>query len=283
MDVQHTFSRRYGKNIRRGANVEPTPAAVKEYNRKLAERKLTRLINANFGPNDIHLVLTYRRDDRPTPEESKKRLRNFLSRLRRYFAKQGRELKYIAATAYGTRGAIHHHLVISTMDARDLRKLWPHGGSHTEYLYENGDYPRLAAYIVRQAKQGLTEAEQIDEKRWHGSRNLIKPKPQKREVPAAVWREPPAAWPGYIIDLDSVDAGVSPVTGIPYLFYRMIEIPKKQRLQTPDGRLLYDDAAAKWLREHNRQEIKREWPRLNPSGKLEQEKPPAAGKGSTGC
>ena len=87
-------------------------------------------------------------------------------------------------------------------------------------------------------------------------------------MPATVWKEPPTARPGYIIDLDSVDAGVSPVTGIPYLFYRMIEIPKKQKLQTPDGRILYDDAAAKWLREYNRQEIRREWRDLNQDGPL---------------
>ena len=234
----------------------------------MAERKLTRLLNANFKARDIHLVLTYRRDDRPPPEEAKKRLRNFIGRLRRFFTRRGQELKYIAATAYGTKGAIHHHLVISTMDARELRSLWPYGGSHAEYLYESGDYARLAAYIVRQAKHGLAEADQIDEKKWHGSRNLIRPKPHKQEVPATVWREPPAAWPGYIIDLDSVDAGVSPVTGIPYLFYRMLKIPPKQKLQTPDGRILYDDAAAKWLREYNRQEIRREWQNLNQTGPI---------------
>lgn len=268
IDVQNTFSRRYGKKIGRGTNAQATPPAVREYNRKLAERKLTRLINANFGPGDIHLVLTYTPANRPTPAEAKRRLKNFLKRLRRYYKSRGRELKYIAATAYGTKGAIHHHLVINTMDARDLRELWPYGGSHAEYLHEDKEYSRLATYIVRQAKKGLAEAEQIDEHLWSGSRNLVKPKPEKREVPATVWREPPRPRPGYVIDLDSVDAGVSPVTGIPYLFYRMIRIPKKQKVMTPDGRMLRDDAAAKWLRDHNIDDIRRRWPERNLSGPL---------------
>ena len=47
-----------------------------------------------------------------------------------------------------------------------------------------------------------------------------------------------------------------------------IRIPKKQKVMTPDGRMLRDDAAAKWLRDHNIDDIRRRWPERNLSGPL---------------
>ena len=46
-----------------------------------------------------------------------------------------------------------------------------------------------------------------------------------KEVDARTWREPPAPAKGYVIAPESIDAGINPITGIPYLFYRMVRIP----------------------------------------------------------
>lgn len=246
IDTQKTFSRRYGKNFTRDRKCGTTPPSMEEQNTKNAERQLTRIINENFKKGDIHLTLTYFREKRPDSENAKKQIQAFLRRLRRYFNRREKELKYLWATAYGSKGAIHHHLVISTMDARDLQSLWPYGRAHAEYCY-SAEYSALAAYIVRQAKTGLTSGEKINARRWSGSRNLIIPKPHRKEVSATKWKEPPRAKPGYIIDLNSIDAGINPVTGIPFLFYRQIKIPADLTITTQENIILRGEPAQKYI------------------------------------
>ncbi len=236
IEVHKSYSARYGRNIARGKNTGHTPEAMARYNEKMAFRTLTRLINENFAPKDIHLVLTYRREARPEAAEAKKSLERFLRKLRAYFKARGQELKYIAVTAYGTRGAIHHHLVINTMDARDIRELWPHGGSHCEYLYGDGEYSALAWYLIRQARTHPAAAERITGKRWSQSKNLRRVEPSIQEVDAKAWKEEPKPIKGYYIDPNSIENGISPVTGIPYQFYRMIKIDAKARKQYARGR-----------------------------------------------
>ena len=110
----------------RGARESKTADAVQKYNLKMAERRLTRILNENFRAGDIHLVLTYAKHNRPdTSEQAKKHIQLFFRRLRRNLKRPGRELKRLGTTAYGTRGAIHHHIVISTMDVREIRAMWP--------------------------------------------------------------------------------------------------------------------------------------------------------------
>ena len=224
IDVQYTIPRRCVPMASRGARESKTSDAVQKYNLKMAERRLTRILNENFRAGDIHLVLTYAKNSRPeTSEQAKKHIRLFNRKLRGYFKRQGRELKYLYTTAYGTRGAIHHHIVISTMDVREIRAMWPYGGSHAEIMYGN-DFSKLAAYIVKQSKMGLSDAEKLSGKKWSGSRNLVIPEPRRKISQAKRWRDPPKPIRGYYIDLESVESGVSPVTGMPYLFYRMIKL-----------------------------------------------------------
>ena len=65
---------------------------MERVNQRNAEKNLRRLLNANFKKNDIHLVLTYRKDERPTPEESKEYLRKFLRDMRKIFKKKIQQL-----------------------------------------------------------------------------------------------------------------------------------------------------------------------------------------------
>lgn len=260
IEVQKTFSKRYGKKYTRAGPCASSLVAVQEYNLKTATRKLTRILNANFVPNDVYLTLTYARDRRPTPEDAKKQIQAFLRKLRKLFRDEGRELKYVWTTAYGERGAIHHHLVIPTMDVRRLRPLWPYGGCHAEFLYDNGEYSGLASYICRQSKLGLSEGEKLNTRKWSGSRNLIIPPPDKKEVDAEAWREPPKPIKGYIVDVDSIDDGLSPTTGIPYLFYRMLRLPDELIITTDSGQILRGDAARDWLTDKNLKDLQNRKP-----------------------
>lgn len=254
IEVQKTYSAVWGKSLSKAGKTGKSKLSVKQYNDKVAVRNCTRLINANFKPKDLFLTLTYRRGSNVTPEEAQKHREKFLRNLRNRFSRNNKELHYIGTIGIGERGAIHHHIIIDSMDPRELPQLWVHGRVDCQPLHENREYSKLAAYICHQNRE--IDGKRISGKRWYCSKNLIKPQAIVEEVSAKEWREPPQPIKGYIIDTDSVEAGFNPLTGIPYLFYRMIKIPPKSRVMAADGRLLKADEAEKWLQQQNQAEIK---------------------------
>jgi hypothetical protein len=225
IEVSKKHSYRYmSKKVPRSENENPTPEAVKKINERNAENHLRRLINANFKYQDIHLVLTYRRDKRPaTPQAAKEDLEKFLRKLRGYFRKSGNELKYIAVTEY-KNGAIHHHLIINSMDTRDLTELWIFGQPRPTYLDHSGQYGKLASYLIKETSKTFNSEDSIHGKRYCASRNLKQPQIIKRIVSAKSWQKEPKAKKGYVIEKDSIRTGIYELTGYPYQFYRMIKI-----------------------------------------------------------
>lgn len=234
IEVIETYPGNYGKNMTRERynSKGRTPLSMQKYNDKIQYRNLTRLLNANFKPDDIFITLHYSRYKRPLPEEAKKQVTAFLRKLKKVYIKYGIELKYIKVTAFGSKGAIHHHIVINSgVPYKEITKLWCYSERTPDYkpLYANGEYSALAYYLVNQSKIGLNVGQKINGKGFVGSRNLKKPELIKAQyVDKVCWKEPPKAKKGYIIDPDSIDAGVNELNGRPYLFYRMI-------LDTADG------------------------------------------------
>jgi len=210
---------------------------MERYNRKLQERKLTGLINHNFKENDYFITLHYNIHKRPSPAEAKIQLTAFLRKLRRLYKKHGAELKYIKVTAYGSKGGIHHHIVINNigLNISLISALWDFSDRKPDFtpLYKNGEYSALAVYLIKQSRSG--NGEEINGRYYSGSHNLIQP-PLKvdKYIERIAWKEPPKTRKGYFIDPDSIDAGVNERTGRPYLFYRMIkeipDMPKNVRL-----------------------------------------------------
>lgn len=246
IEVQKTYTRRQGRRYGRGVNISVTGEAQARYNDKLSKRELTRIINENFTVDDIHLVLTYRIEDRPqNDEEFKGDLKKFLRLLRKTYKRAEIELKYITVSAIGKKGAPHHHLIITGIDLRQLIGLWDKGKIIPTFLYSKADYSKLAEYFIGQSNE---EGGRIVGRRWSCSRNVVHPKMKKSEVDADVWNEPPKALPGYEIDYDTAEYGVNPHTGIPFCYYRMYRREIKKPIMTPDGRLLKPDAADRWLR-----------------------------------
>ena len=70
--IEKYYSSRWGrKGIERSANLKKTSEEQELVNQRQAIRTVTLLLNANFGPDDYHLVLDYTPDQRPaTPCES---------------------------------------------------------------------------------------------------------------------------------------------------------------------------------------------------------------------
>ena len=199
---------REGKSKPRGKRQNPTPEAVANYNEKLAEKKLRLLLNHNFGAGDYHLVLTYEGQP-PTVEEGKRNLRNFLRRATRAAVKEELELRYIAVTEWQAH-RIHHHIIVGGLSAREATKQWlPHGHAHITYLYPDGDYGKLAAYLIKETKQSLRAG--LITKRWSGSKNLKQPDVKEKTVKRWNLSKTPKEYKHYkLLDWENV---VNPVTG----------------------------------------------------------------------
>ncbi|MFR3120007.1 MAG: hypothetical protein ACLTOJ_22000 [[Clostridium] symbiosum] len=67
-----------------------TPEEVKKTNERNRIKRLYRKIAMNFDYGDFHMQLTYRKNDRPTPEEAREVLREFLRQLRKIYKARGR-------------------------------------------------------------------------------------------------------------------------------------------------------------------------------------------------
>lgn len=227
LEIEKVCSFKYkGKNIQRGPKVEKTPENMRKVNERNADKKLQRLIAANFGYGDMHMVWTYDPEHRAaSPKEARKDLQKGLRRLKAAYKKIGSELKYVAVSEYGQR-SMHHHLVINQgVDVRTIQKAWGLGKIRFTLLDDSGDYERLAKYLLKQTKKTFCDPEKcVFAKRWCSSRNLAKPVEKMEVVKADCWRERPVAPAGYYLVTDSIREGVSDLTGWPYQYYKCIKI-----------------------------------------------------------
>ena len=179
-EVEEFYSpRTIGKKYERGRNENLTPEEQAKRNLNIARKKLTRLINANFGRKDYFVLLTYDRE--MDVERAKVEAANFFKRLKRWRQKNGfSDLKYIAVVE--TEGRVHHHVVMNGLEGMSLKEAreilqdkWGRGLVLVKRLEKNQPDNRLASYITKEnAKKGA--------KRWSGSRNLQKPKVEVERV-----------------------------------------------------------------------------------------------------
>lgn len=241
---------------RRRGRMRPTSEAQERYNVKCAERRLVRLLHANFTEDDYAVTLTYDDEYLPeTEEEIRRDLQNMLQRLRRLYAKAGVELRYVAVSALGERGGrAHHHLVISGgVDEKEILRRWRYGRRRCECLQFGADgVADLADYILKQAS--------VWSKRWCASKNLCEPevvredeKVSVREAyslanretsPAELYRIASELWPGYV--LSSVQSqNLNDVNGGAYATLRLVKATSRY---VPCD---YEHWGASWLRRRN--------------------------------
>ncbi len=157
IEVEKTRSARIGRKIPRGENVNETPKDVEANNLKNAARKLTWLLNANFHPGDLHVILTYSNEYLPqTTQEAKTRLEKFQKDMRRFYEARDEKFDYIAVTEYQSR-RIHHHLVIRAAELKILTGFWPWGRIRISLLDDKKDYSKLAEYLVKETDRTFPE------------------------------------------------------------------------------------------------------------------------------
>lgn len=212
----------------------PTPEHVKENNERLAVRHLSILLCHNYEDGDYHIILTYKKE--PEPEEAERLLRNFLDRLRRLYKKHGLECKWTAVTEYKNK-RLHHHMILNRLDRELIAKTWKHGIVFFRELYGNGDYRKLAEYLIKETSKTFRE-DGISKCRYRHAKCVRYPD-EKTDLSAKdgdLFREPKAT-SGYYLDRDSIQKGRNPYTGAPYLHYVEIALddPPKYKIW-PRGR-----------------------------------------------
>lgn len=224
----------YGKrapNPNRTEKAELTTEEMEKVNQRNAEKRLTALINCNFCEGDHHIVLTYRRDNRPVVNEARKNIKKFLRQLRKAYRREGTVLKYIMVTEYENK-AIHHHIIINDLicgnTLREVRKLWSrHGGTNDKPLYSM-EFSDLATYFIKETSKTFRKHEGNARQRYSCSRNLIKPVTTTEVIRAAAkWLREPRTPKGYFIPRDSIYNGID-WTGRPYQEYILIRLSNKE-------------------------------------------------------
>lgn len=251
IEYEYKFVGKYGaKGEARAERAKPTPEQVARQNQLNREKKVRRLIKANFGPGDYWVTLKYPKGARPSLDGVKDDVKDFISRLRYLYKKAGEALKFIYRIEIGSRGGAHVHMIVNRCQGFPgdmlIQQTWTAGNVNFQHLREAGGYADLAAYLVKppsaEAQRHLDllpEEERKEAIKYSSSRNLIRPEPERKEYSHTTMRrildEGPTVTDGYYIDPDSVVTGVNAYTGMSYLHYTEVklETPKRGRPQRP--------------------------------------------------
>jgi diadenosine tetraphosphate (Ap4A) HIT family hydrolase len=259
-EYEYKFVGKYGaKGEKRKKRVKATPEQIKLQNQQNREKKLRRVIKANFLPNDLWSCLKYPKGTRKTLTEVKKDLRDFLTDMRKEYKKLGEQLKFIYRIEIGKYGGIHIHIIVNRSNKRPdtdllIQEMWIHGRVNHETIYEYGGYKRLANYIVKKpdekVEKQLSMFEEEDKKefiKYSSSRNLIRPQPDRktyrRWTMKKLIEEGPKPTPGYYIDVESIHYGVNKYTGMSYYQYTECRIDEIKSRSSPEWEYWMEQAA----------------------------------------
>lgn len=203
----------------RAPKSRPTREAVIKNNARIAEKRLTRIMNANFFPGDWHVTLTY--SEVVSPAEAKRELDNFIRRMRREFKKQDKEMKFVVVTEYENH-RIHHHIVMSYIQGEIIASQWKKGRVRYTGLDKSRNYKALANYLIKETQKTFQKADNMTKCRYRCSRNMTKPVVVQQEVRISQAWEEPKAFKGYTVDEESIRRFENPCTHIPQLEYLMV-------------------------------------------------------------
>lgn len=228
MEYGYYYSVRYndGSYKKRAKKEKPTKESQKAVNKRKLEREATRIMNANFGPEDSYLTFTSKKENRPgTEEEFRKWIRNLLNGMRKIQKKDGKVLKYMWAAEVGKKGAHHIHMVVNDIDLKKVRDIWPHGFVHATPLDRSGQYRKLAEYLVKYSYQTEQAVGFVVGKKFNTSRNLKRPKPETKVITGRKKIPEKISIPkGWYLDRDSERRGIHEITGFPFLSYTLIKL-----------------------------------------------------------
>lgn len=252
IEYEYHFAGKYGaKGEKRAPRRKKTPEQQAKVNQSQKERRVRRLIKANFKKNDIWATLKYPRGTRKSLDEVMKDFDKFRKTMREAYKKLGEKFKYIYRLEIGRNGGIHIHMIINRSRGRPdtevlIQEAWTAGRANYQNLYDAGGYQDLAEYIVKipdkKVMKQLSFFEEDERKvfiKYSSSRNLIKPEPICKDYRhwslRKIIEEGPKPTPGFYIDKSSLEYGINPFTGMSYLRYTEVRIKQIKRDDKPLG------------------------------------------------
>ena len=121
IEVEEGYTGRYGApGMPREKKRKATPEEIEKQNKTNKEKRVRRLIKANFSQHDIWATVTYKKGRRPTVEEMRKDMSAFIRKLRKEYRKYGQELKYILRMGIG-KGGPHIHILLNRISGEGYR------------------------------------------------------------------------------------------------------------------------------------------------------------------
>lgn len=229
IEVYEYLDGKYGApGMGRGKKKKATPEQIRKRNQWNKERKARHKLKTWFKENDFLILLTYKREDRPTNMKMAKwHFAKAIRSMRNEYAKRGYELRWMRNIEVGPRGGWHIHLVVNRIADTDLivKKAWMHGNVNFKHLYEDGDFAELAAYITKTPATAEKYRENLIETSYSTSRNIPvkEPKPER----LARWVRNPKPEKGYYIEKESYHEGINEVTGYKYRYYTMVRLHRR--------------------------------------------------------
>ena len=116
--------------------------------------KIVNLINTNFEKDDLLVSLTYKSKCKPTLEEAKRDIQEYIKRIKRYRHENGLEdLKYLfVIRPKDKRKGISHKILINSMDEKVAENLWNKGYANAGRLKEDESIEMIGRYITKDLK-----------------------------------------------------------------------------------------------------------------------------------
>ena len=186
-EVFPVFGRSQRGDLRR-AKTQVTREAQQRANDERSRIRLTQLVEANFGDQDLAVGLSYC-GEAPDPKRIDMDIRNFFGRIRRARKKKGLdELKAIYSIggdempSAGYSGKRPHvHMIMNGGISRDeIEKLWGHGYANADRLQPRDQgLGGIARYFTRQKQDRLPAK---GRKKWRSTRNLKQPVRRSRDA-----------------------------------------------------------------------------------------------------
>lgn len=240
IEVEIKWAGNYGaRGEKRAPRKKATPEQIAKRNQFNKEVKYRRLVKANFKKGDLWLTFTYPKGTRLTIEEVKSDMKNLIDETRKEYKRRGAEFKWIQRIEIGGNGGIHCHMIVNKVKGDPniqefIQDHWPQGRVNYEIFRGSeesnkkiGDY--LTKPLTDRQKKRAEELQQSvkDLQRISTSRNLVRPKPKRKEFTHRTMRRlvetgEPEARKGYYVDKNSVVFGVNPFTGLSYCYYTEI-------------------------------------------------------------
>ena len=228
-----TDSSRIKTNKRRKARTNPTPVAVAKVNAVNQIRDLTAKLNANFRPGDRWITLSY--PDKMTIEEAMVYLDKFKRNLRNMCRRRNIPFRMIESTGIGAaKGKPHHHVVLNQEIPRELIiRYWPESYVHMEILWRDGNYNRVAKYMLKNAAESR-DVRGKHSRSYRCSRSIVTPQIRVETMKREMRFDPEdiKCHDGYAVDKDSVRVYEHPITGAlcyEYIEVSLEEIPRMKR------------------------------------------------------